>query len=85
LFSKGSQPTTGGLFAANSQSIAFQKIPDDPAKKRARLFLNKLESDVTFKVEDQEFPSLKSILSENTGSSKTCSQVKKERFVKLTK
>jgi len=64
LFSKGSQPTTGGLFSANSQSIAFQKIPDDPIKKRAMLFLNKLGSDVVFKVEDQEFPAHKDILSE---------------------
>ena len=35
----------------------------DPVKNTF-LFLNKLESDITFKVENQEFPALKSILSE---------------------
>ncbi len=59
------------LFSANLSKNSlfprvFQKMfpmPDDPMRK-AILFLNKQESDVTFKVEDQEFPAHKSILSE---------------------
>ena len=52
------------LFSGKSQSRAFEAVPNDPTKKKAMLFLNKLESDVTFKVEDQEFPAHKAILSE---------------------
>ena len=37
--------------------------PEDRIRK-ALLFMNKADSDVIFKVEDQEFPAQKSILSE---------------------
>jgi len=57
------------LFSANAPPKTFLKVftsttSEDPAKKKASLFLNKLESDVFFKVEDQEFPAHKEILSE---------------------
>jgi len=54
------------LSLENPKAKALQKLfgmPDDPINK-AMLFLNKLESDIVFKVEDQEFPAHKSILIE---------------------
>ena len=65
LFKKQTESDINNLFSANSQLRAFQTVPDsDPLKRKPLLFLNKLESDVTFKVEDQEFPAHKAILSE---------------------
>ena len=51
------------------QEISYKALqtvvvtPEDRIRK-ALLFMNKSESDVVFKVEDQEFPAQKSILSE---------------------
>jgi len=71
LFSQVSNKPKGfdasSLFSANAQPKTFLKVfatAEDPTKKKALLFLNKLESDVLFKVEDQEFPAHKYILSE---------------------
>ncbi len=55
------------LFSSNVPSKTFLKVfatPEDPAKKKTFLFLNKLESDVLLKVENEEFPAHKYILSE---------------------
>jgi len=77
LFSLEKQPDsqesfkTPNLFpeTLKSESFlqAFQMAPivKDKKSKRAALFLNKFESDVVFKVENEEFYAHKSILSEN--------------------
>ncbi len=55
------------LFSSNAQPKTFLKVfetPEDPTKRKAFLFLNKHESDVLFKVENEEFPAHKYILSE---------------------
>jgi len=62
--------SSSSLFSKTSESKNFlqalqeAQIVEDAIKKRARLILNKLESDVVFKVEDKEFPAHKKILSE---------------------
>jgi len=65
---KTTQPEKdSNLFTANAQSKSFLQVfqmPEDPMKKKAFLFLNKHESDVVFKVENEEFPAHKYILSE---------------------
>ena len=62
------------LFSSNPSEKTFLKVfktTEDPAKKKAFLFLNKFESDVLFKVEDQQFPAHKYILSERCRFFKT--------------
>ncbi len=61
----GLDPTN--LLSSNAPEKTFLKVfttTEDPTKKKAFLFLNKTKSDVLFKVENQEFPAHKYILSE---------------------
>jgi len=59
------------LFSDGSKSQSFRQalqmapIIEDPARKKASLFLNKSESDVVFKIENEEFPARRYVLSEN--------------------
>jgi len=75
---KSTQPekdtSSSNLFSAAPQSKSFLQVfqmPEDPMKKKAFLFLNKHESDVVFKVENEEFPAHKYILSEKCQFFKT--------------
>jgi len=57
----------GNLFSSNTSEKTVVKVfttTEDPAKRKAFLFLNKFESDVLFKVENEELPAHKYILSE---------------------
>jgi len=63
---KSSQANAKDSLSANCEEKAVQQIfpmPEDSMKKTI-LFLNKLESDIIFRVQDQEFPAHKNILSE---------------------
>jgi len=52
------------LFSSKTQSNNLFSMSENPLTKKASLFLNKQESDVTFKVENEEFPAHKYILTE---------------------
>jgi len=71
LFSSTKKTDSGidsaNLFSSNTSEKTVIKVfttTEDPIKRKAFLFLNKFESDVLFKVEKEEFPAHKSILSE---------------------
>ena len=71
LFSSTKKADSGlnsaNLFSSNISEKTLVKVfttTEDPIKKKAFLFLNKIDSDVLFKVEKEEFPAHKYILSE---------------------
>jgi len=55
---------SSNLFSATKSVRQVFEMPEDPLKRKAFLFLNKFESDVSFKVENEEFPAHRHILSE---------------------
>jgi len=60
-----SQPSKStDLFSSKDQSTSLFSMSENPLIKKASLFLNKQESDVTFKVENEEFPAHRYILIE---------------------
>ena len=67
LFAQHPGLDPANLLSSNAPEKTFLKVfttTEDPTKRKAFLFLNKFESDVLFKVEGQEFPAHKYILSE---------------------